>query len=98
VTYDKYVEWWSATQVSTSKNDKEFFSGKEIELVLVSNEVPTFGTSWASAGIIGLYTVVVLAIGRLLRTGVTGLSHLPIFEDMPEVDPLLAYCHVRLLG
>jgi hypothetical protein len=35
-------------------------------------------------------------VGKFLRIAVSGLSHLVIYEDMPNVDRLLQHCRVCL--
>jgi len=86
--YSRFIEYWQIEQ----QNDNLLFNESGIQIVTISSLVPLFAVSFASTGIIGLYTVFVLAIGRLLRSGVSGLSHIVIYEDMPEVDELIHYC------
>lgn len=66
--------------------------------MVVSNRIPNIvPETIALTGIIGVYTVFVLGVGRFLRLGVAGLSHLAIYEDMPNVDKLLQHCKVLSL-
>lgn len=71
--------------------------GDSIVLIVVSAPYAKWAEAFALSGIIGLYTVFVLGIGRFFRLSITGLSHLPIYEDMPDVEALLRLCEEVLL-
>jgi len=79
-------------------NDTQPLDGDEIKLVIVSAPYAKWAETLAISGIVGLYTVFVLGVGRFLRLSITGLSHLPIYEDMPDVDALLRLCEEVLLA
>lgn len=81
-------------------------STKPVQKLISSVDQPPSKNWWQSfssfpskfwlgfSGIIGVYTVFVLGVGRFLRMGVSGLSHLAMYEDMPDVDRLLEHCKV----
>uniref|UniRef100_A0A6B2KXL2 Uncharacterized protein n=1 Tax=Arcella intermedia TaxID=1963864 RepID=A0A6B2KXL2_9EUKA len=88
-------EYWSIQQI----RQPPFFNESEVELIVVSQPfVNWIPESIVVAGIISVYSVFVLGLGRFLRIYVSGLSHRAIFEDMPEVDELLEYCTDILLA
>jgi len=92
----KVSEYWNVAQVRDRQN---FDDTDNVQLIVVSQPfVNWIPESIVVAGIISVYSVFVLGLGRFLRIYVTGLSHRAIFEDMPEVDELLEFCTDILLA
>jgi len=84
---------------SHGKDSKKSPFNNTIEVVVVSNPFADWiPESLALAGIIGVYTVFVLGISRFIRLSLTGLSHVIMYEDMPNVDNLLAQCRDIMLA
>jgi hypothetical protein len=91
ITSRHNVVFWEALENSGATS---LFPSREINIVTISNVLPTgfVGTFLVTAGIIGLYVGVVLAVGRFLRISVTLLYTRIMFEDMPECDEIISYC------
>lgn len=86
-------EYWELTEFGGNTTQNPFFNRPTIEVVALNAEIITgLLSSVTSAGIIGFYVGVVLAVGRFLRIALTHLSHRVIYEDMPECEEILQYC------
>lgn len=105
-SYTTVSEFWEITPVLDEDSRSPFNinvttrpddDGVKI-LVISTPYAEWLPESIAVTGIIGLYTVFVLGVGRFLRMYVTELSHKVIYEDMPEVDNLLEFCTDILLA
>ncbi|KAJ8337164.1 hypothetical protein SKAU_G00383840 [Synaphobranchus kaupii] len=94
---DQTQLWWVVNQsrpgklnisksVQASQKDK-------LELYVFSDKVspPSLGFL-AGYGIMGLYTTVVLVIGKFVREFFSGISHTIMFEELPCVDRILKLC------
>ena len=67
-------------------------TGDRVMHFVVSPEIPDEVLA-ALGGILGIYIGVVLAVGRMLRSYVNGVSHRIMFEDLiPNPDPILQVC------
>eukprot|EP01105_Mastigella_eilhardi_P010937 TRINITY_DN2524_c0_g1_i4.p1 TRINITY_DN2524_c0_g1~~TRINITY_DN2524_c0_g1_i4.p1 ORF type:complete len:2370 (-),score=537.29 TRINITY_DN2524_c0_g1_i4:78-7187(-) len=89
-----FEDWWSLVEVPTSG-----FESTTVVLYFLCYPVPTGLTStFASAGIIGLYITVVLTIATFVRSTIAGLSHVIMFENLPECDDLIQLCKDILLA
>jgi len=88
----QFYEYWTVN-AKPNPDDIPPFNSSTVNIVIVSNPIPAYlPEAFALTGVIGIYTVFVLGVGRFLRMGVAGLSRLAMYEDMPNVDKLLDHC------
>ncbi|KAL7719903.1 SH3 domain-containing protein [Entamoeba marina] len=87
MTVDGGLSFWSFSPSSSS-------SLSTIKIVIASPNVPNSGvmSSLSSLGIIGLYTVVVVALYSLVRSDYVGQSHSIMFKNLPQCHGLLQLC------
>jgi len=93
-TISEFGQYWNLSTTPQNSAPPPFGSNNsKVSIVIVSQPIPNIiPETFALTGIIGVYTVFVLGVGRFLRMGVSGLSHLAMYEDMPDVDRLLEHC------
>ncbi|KAG7272223.1 hypothetical protein CRUP_035750 [Coryphaenoides rupestris] len=89
-------EWWIVNQTRMGVVNKRSEVNKYaagLELYVFSDQVspPSLGFL-AGYGIMGLYTTVVLVIGKFVREFFSGISHTIMFEELPNVDRILKLC------
>ncbi|XP_064202838.1 piezo-type mechanosensitive ion channel component 2-like [Anguilla rostrata] len=89
--------WWIVNQINPGKislsPSKQERVNEKLELYVFSDKVspPSLGFL-AGYGIMGLYTTVVLVIGKFVREFFSGISHTIMFEELPCVDRIFKLC------
>eukprot|EP00727_Mastigamoeba_balamuthi_P010383 m51a1_g5968 hypothetical protein (2224) ;mRNA; f:181542-200918 len=86
--------YWDFYQLPINETDDEYiFNTQGIQQIAVETPVPRgLAGVVANVGVIGLYATVVLTVARFVRGIVSGLSHVIMFENLPNPDPLLQLC------
>jgi hypothetical protein len=90
-------DWWSVEQ----RPEKGLFNDTSVQLVLLNTPVSSSSSivgSLAALGLIGIYTTIILAVARVVRSMTAGLSHLIMFENLPECNELLRLCKDIILA
>eukprot|EP01094_Clydonella_sp_ATCC50884_P000107 TRINITY_DN10087_c0_g1_i2.p1 TRINITY_DN10087_c0_g1~~TRINITY_DN10087_c0_g1_i2.p1 ORF type:complete len:235 (-),score=26.08 TRINITY_DN10087_c0_g1_i2:222-926(-) len=90
---ENVVEFWEfkSPQPNVWSNQNPVLGA---DVVVTSTLVPTGPLSGlATAGIIGLYIGVVLAIGKVLRSAVSDLQYNIMWKELPNPQPIIDLCH-----
>ncbi|RKP16647.1 hypothetical protein ROZALSC1DRAFT_25032, partial [Rozella allomycis CSF55] len=83
------VTWFEINQrISNFNNTNDKF------VVFVYSDNIAAISAISSYGVIGLYVAVVFTFGRFLRMIVTGMSFRIVYEDIPNIDPILEMCEI----
>ncbi|XP_065315038.1 piezo-type mechanosensitive ion channel component 2-like isoform X2 [Gordionus sp. m RMFG-2023] len=86
------VQWWEVKEAPKNPHE-EYYLPCCLTIIAFSDLVfPGTFTFFAQYGIIGLYVSLVLVIGRLVRSFVSGLYGRIMFDELPDVDRVLQLC------
>ena len=89
---DGSVQWFVSQRSEAGMWDAVRGSGARPMIFVYSNELPDTVLA-VLGGLIGVYVGVVLAIGRMLRSYVSGVAHSIMFNHLePNPDPILTLC------
>ncbi|XP_031343893.1 piezo-type mechanosensitive ion channel component isoform X3 [Photinus pyralis] len=99
-TGGKSQEWWRITEVANDTNFLKilqhipYYSAGDVQIYSFNEKLfPQTLNFITAGGIIGVYTTIVLVLGRLLRTLFSGVCFKIMFEDLPNVDRVLQLCY-----
>ncbi len=96
------TEWWQINMIQKERNknpqtrkEKPWLERTLDKLIIVGFVDKVFPSTFsfiAGGGILGLYTTLVLVVGRFIRMLVTGAMYRIMFEELPNVDRILQLC------